>query len=82
MAVANFDTDEAIFYRSPPANSINLDSSLVQIFNEKQDFVLPQNVSVNNPADWNQQLKIIPKGTAVDSHYIWFNPRFVNATRW
>lgn len=81
MAISNFEVSEVIFYPSPASNVVDKSlSKSVQAFNEKQDFVLTQDVAFNNPDDWTKKLGTIPLGTAVDSHYIWFKPGFVNDT--
>lgn len=80
MAVLNFEVSEVIFHDSPAPDLVRRQASnLIQAFNEKQDVVLPQPVSFNDPNDWGKVLGALPAGTVIDSHYVWFLPRFIDA---
>jgi hypothetical protein len=44
-------------------------------FNEAQNVTLSQNIKISDPQDWDDlnNLGTIPKGTVVDSHFIYMN---------
>lgn len=49
----------------------------LQAFDEEQNVVLPQDVQISDPTNWDRlsDLDVIPKGTRVSSHFIYFaNP--------
>ncbi|MCP2727424.1 PEP-CTERM sorting domain-containing protein [Limnofasciculus baicalensis] len=61
-----------------------MQDNLLQAFNEKQNFLLTQDIQTSNPNDWSKLLPGIPQGTRISSHYIYLNPlkkpiQFVNA---
>ena len=81
-AILSFTGQVEPLITSPTPKIIKVNS--LQAFNEKQDFLLSEDLKTSNPNDWTKLLPGIPQGTRVSSHYIYLNPlkkpiQFVNA---
>lgn len=50
-------------------------SMSLQAFDEKQNVVLPRDVQISDPTNWDKlfDLDVIPQGTRVSSHFIYLN---------
>ncbi len=71
-------TGEAIII-DPPENVRGEQAPVLQIFEEQQNFVLPEDVPINDTADWDLQAGVIPAGTQLSSYYVYLEPEFVDA---